>query len=268
MLASGFDDVAAFANFDDDAVADMQKTLLAAGLPPGHVHEKIMRTVRACQDKELSGSSPVKFNYNKQMPLLETLRDEVRALKEQLRAACSKASEQELIFLEEHDKWKESSELDKGTLRAKEVSVHGSNILFFGSNICPNRVLSEWLASRSTRYGKGHAQGREEAARKREEAQQAAKTAVEKAEAQCELQVSEMREQLARARLSMDVLVRNVSAAEKDVAEAEARAVAAEARATAAEEAMAEALSQGQDVPAVAERIVRWEPFNEPSSVC
>ena len=104
--------------------------------------------------------------------------------------------------------------------------------------------------------------------KKREEAQQAAKTAVEKAEAQCELQVSEMREQLARARLSMDVLVRNVSAAEKDVAEAEARAVAAEARATAAEEAMAEALSQGQDVPAVAEKIVKWEPFNEPSSVC
>ena len=107
MLASGFDDVTAFANFDDDAVADMQKTLLAAGLPPGHVHEKIMRTVRACQDKELSGSSPVKFNYNKQMPLLETLRDEVRALKEQLRAACSKASEQELAW--STPRWRKSA---------------------------------------------------------------------------------------------------------------------------------------------------------------
>ena len=108
--------------------------------------------------------------------------------------------------------------------------------------------------------------------KKTEEARQAAKTAVAKAEAQCELRVSEMRELLARARVS-------ISAAEEKMAEAEARAVEAEARATAAEEALAEARPHAMrapspppeadsDVPAVAERIVRWEPFCDPSSAC
>ena len=108
--------------------------------------------------------------------------------------------------------------------------------------------------------------------KKTQEAQLAAKMAAEKAEAQCELRVSELRDLLARARAS-------VTAAEEEVAEAVARAVEAEARAAAAEEAMAEARSQGMrapspqpqaysDVPAVAERIVRWEPFCDPSSAC
>ena len=108
--------------------------------------------------------------------------------------------------------------------------------------------------------------------KKREAAQQAAATAAATAEAQCEQRVSEMREQLSRAHLSMDMLARNAAAAEKVVAEAEARAAAAE-------EAMADALSQGMrapsptpqahtDVPTAAERIVAWQPFSEPSSVC
>ena len=129
MVGLGFDDVAAFATFDDDAVQTMEDTLLAAGIPRGHVQEKIMRTVRGCQDKELrnKGVSPLKFNYGQQMPLLEILRDEVRTLKEQLRVACSAASAQELIMLEEHGKWKESAELDKDTLRTKQVFSLGSN---------------------------------------------------------------------------------------------------------------------------------------------
>ena len=107
--------------------------------------------------------------------------------------------------------------------------------------------------------------------KKTEEAQQAAKTAVANAEAQCELRVSEMRELLSRERAS-------IIEAEQRAAEAEERAAAAEARAVATEEAMAEALSQlhapsppplgNSDVPAMAERIVSWDPFSEPSSVC
>ena len=101
---------------------------------------------------------------------------------------------------------------------------------------------------------------------KREAAQQAAATAEATAEAQCAQRVSEMREQLSRAHLSMDMLARNAAAAEKVVAEAEARAAAAE-------EAMAMRAPSPPpqahtDVPAAAERIVAWQPFSEPSSVC
>ena len=72
------------------------------------------------------------------MPLLKILRDEVRDLKEQLRAALSAASEQELIVLDEHGKWKESSKLDKETLFAKNVSS-------LGLNTGPNGATSERL---------------------------------------------------------------------------------------------------------------------------
>ena len=72
MLGAGFDDVVTFATFDDVDVQTMDETLLTAGIPPGHL-KRIMDTVRACQDKELRlkrGSSPLKFDYGKQMPLL------------------------------------------------------------------------------------------------------------------------------------------------------------------------------------------------------
>ena len=130
VLGLGFDDVAAFATFDDDDVKEMEEALLTAGIPSGHVHEKIMRTVRACQDKELrhkKGESPLKFEYGKQMPLLKILRDEVRDLKEQQRAALREQASSELIVLEEHGKWKEKSELDKDKLQAKEVFSLRSN---------------------------------------------------------------------------------------------------------------------------------------------
>ena len=55
------------------------------------------------------------------MPLLETLRNEVRALKKEVLAWRGKAQETELVMLEEHGKWQESAKLDKGTLRSKSV---------------------------------------------------------------------------------------------------------------------------------------------------
>ena len=86
MLGTGFGDTSLFVTFDQEDLQTMREVLLTAGVPPGHV-ERIMTTVGACQDKELrnkNGSSPLKFNYGKQMPLLQTLRDEVRALREEL----------------------------------------------------------------------------------------------------------------------------------------------------------------------------------------
>ena len=65
LLGAGFDDVAAFATYDNDDVKTMEETLHAAGVLPGHI-EKIMRVVRDCQDKEVRrkpGESPLKFNY-------------------------------------------------------------------------------------------------------------------------------------------------------------------------------------------------------------
>lgn len=129
LLGAGFDDVAAFATYDDDDVKTMQETLHAAGVRPAHI-DKIMDVVRACQDKEVRrgpGESPLKFNYGKQMPLLETLRDQVRALKKEVLVWRGKAHETELIMLEEHDKWMETEKLDKGTLRSKSVPSLGSN---------------------------------------------------------------------------------------------------------------------------------------------
>ena len=52
VLALGFDDVAAYATFDNEDVEAMEEALLTAGVPPGHVG-KIVRTVRECQDPEL-----------------------------------------------------------------------------------------------------------------------------------------------------------------------------------------------------------------------
>ena len=77
LIGAGFDDVAAFAIFDGDDVKTMEQTLHAAGVRPAHV-DKIMDVVRACQDKE------VRRGPGKQMPLLETLRDQVRALKKEV----------------------------------------------------------------------------------------------------------------------------------------------------------------------------------------
>ena len=52
LLGLGFDDVAAYATFDDADVEAMEEALRTAGVPPGHL-EKIMRTVRQCQDPKL-----------------------------------------------------------------------------------------------------------------------------------------------------------------------------------------------------------------------
>ena len=112
--------MAAFAIFDGDDVKTMEQTLHAAGVRPAHV-DKIMDVVRACQDKE------VRRGPGKQMPLLETLRDQVRALKKEVLEWRGKAHETELIMLEEHDKWMETEKLDKGTLRSKNVPSLGSN---------------------------------------------------------------------------------------------------------------------------------------------
>ena len=123
LLGTGFDDPGLFATFDQVDVQTMDEALRTAGVPPGHI-ERIMMAVRACQDPELrhkKGASPLKFEYGKQMPLLEILRDEVRTLKEQVREWQGKAHERELVMLEEHGKWKESAELDKDTLRGTQV---------------------------------------------------------------------------------------------------------------------------------------------------
>ena len=69
----------------------------------------------------------VLVHFGKQMPLLETLRDEVRALKEEVRLWRAKACETELVMLEEHGKWQESAKLDNGMLRSKNVPSIGSN---------------------------------------------------------------------------------------------------------------------------------------------
>ena len=89
------------------------------------------------EDPELrhkKGESPLKFEYSKQMPLLEILRNEVRTLKEQVCEWHGKAHEHELVMLEEHGKWKESAELDQDKLQAKQA-------YFLGSNACPNRPM-------------------------------------------------------------------------------------------------------------------------------
>ena len=212
MLASGFDDVAAFANYDDDAVADMQKTLLAAGLPPGHVHEKIMRTVRACQDKELSGSSPVKFNYNKQMPLLETLRDEVRALKEQLRAARSKASEEELILLEEHDKWRSSANEEHAALRAKSDAL--ATVKKQLGAEAKKRAAAERAAAAAEAAAQ---QAADDAQRATEESEMRANTRAKSVRRENK----ELREQMEALRVSLEAEVTRADAAEKRAAAAE-----------------------------------------------
>ena len=159
VLGLGFDDVAAYFTFDNADVEAMEEALRSAGVPPGHL-EKIMRNVRQCQDPTLrhkEGESPLKFEYGKQMPLLKILRDEVRDLKEQLRAALSAAREQELIVLDEHGKWKEHAKLDKETLLAKNVSS-------LGLNTGPNGATSERLV-RLDSHGAERAHKRQEATR-------------------------------------------------------------------------------------------------------
>ena len=123
LLGAGFDDVAAFATFDSDDVKSMEETLLAAGVPPGH-HQKIMRTVRACQERELQhkGASPLKFDYGEQMPLLKILRDEVSALKQHIDSRRRDAAAQDLKLIEEHERWKEAYEAEtQKVLEAKQV---------------------------------------------------------------------------------------------------------------------------------------------------
>lgn len=122
LLGAGFGDVAAYATFSDDDVETMEKTLLTAGMLPGHA-SRIMVMVRKYQDtaQQHKNGSPLKFDYGKQMPLLEILRGQVRALQEEVREWRGKAKERELVMLEEHGKWKESSELDKDALRTKKV---------------------------------------------------------------------------------------------------------------------------------------------------
>ena len=215
LVGAGFDDVAAFASFDSDDVKTMEETLLAAGVLPGHVHQKIMPIVRACQDKELQhkrGSSPLKFNYTKQMPLLETLRDEVRALKEQLREASRAASEQDLIVLEEHDKWTQSSQEEHAALRAK----------------------SDALTAVKKQLG-AEAKKREAAEQAAAAAQQAAQQAAEAARCATEeskmhanthaksikRENKELREQMQALRVSLEAEVTRADAAEKRAAAAE-----------------------------------------------
>ena len=223
LLGSGFDDVALFATFDNDDVKIMDKTLLTAGIPPGHV-TRIMYSVCACQDKELrhnKNSSPLKFNYGKQMPLLKSLRAEVCSLKEQLRAVSRTASEQELIFLEEHDKWKLSSMQEQAALRAKsEVLAAVKKQLGAESK---KRQAAEQAAAALQQAAKA---AQEAARRDMTLAREAAK-----AEAQCEWRESETCKLLVHAHAS----IAGFAAVERDMAEAEARAAAAEARAAAAE---------------------------------
>ena len=208
VLGAGFDDVAAYAAFDGEDVHTMDETLRTVGIPSGHV-ERIMHTVRACQDRELrhkKGSSPLKIDYGKQMRLLKILRDEVRALKEQLRAACRAASEQELIMLEELEKCKESSKETHAALRAK------SDVL---------AAVKKQLGAVATK----RAAAEQAAAAAQQAAQQAAgdaRRAIEESEMRAHMRAKsirrenqELHEQMKVLRVSMEAEMTRADAAEK-----------------------------------------------------
>ena len=207
MLGAGFDDVATFATFDDVDVQTMDETLLTAGIPPGHL-KRIMDTVRACQDKELRlkrGSSPLKFEYGKQMPLLQNLRDEVRALKEQVHEWRGTAHERELVMLEEHGKWVQSSKEEHDMLRAK----------------------SDALSAVKKHLGT-EAKKREAAEQAAAAAQQAAQEAAEQSKMHANTRAksirrenSELRQQMEALRVSFEAEVTRADAAEKRAAAAE-----------------------------------------------
>ena len=207
-------DVATFATFDNADVETMQQVLLMAGIPPGHV-ERIMITVRACQDKELrheKGASPPKSDYGKQMPLLQNLRDEVRALKEQLLAACIKATEQELITLEEHGKWKQSSKEEHTTLRAK------SDALVAVKKHLGAEAKKREAAERAAAAAQQAAQQAADAARNAiEESKMRANTRAKSVRREND----ELREQMEALRVSLETEVTRADAAEKRAAAAE-----------------------------------------------
>ena len=113
------------------------------------------------------------------MPLLEALRDEVRALKEELRAVRSAASERELVLLEEHEKWKESSKLDKDMLQEKKVCFSDER----GSTAV---LLTELRVSVRLAVWRRMCSSPSRSSSQPRSAQQAAATAAATAEAQCE----------------------------------------------------------------------------------
>ena len=210
--------MATFATFDNADVETMQQVLLMAGIPPGHV-ERIMITVRACQDKELrheKGASPLKSDYGKQMPLLQNLRDEVRALKEQLRAACIKATEQELITLEEHGKWKQSSKEEHTTLRAK------SDALVAVKKHLGAEAKKREAAERAAAAAQQAAQQAADAARNAiEESNMRAKEESNTRAKSVRRENDELREQMQALRVSLETEVTRADAAEKRAAAAE-----------------------------------------------
>ena len=214
MLGAGFDDVAAFVTFDNEDVKAMEETLRTAGVPPGHI-EKIIRTVRDCQDKELRhkpGASPLKFDYGKQMPLLETLRDEVRALKEQLRAARSKASEEELILLEEHDKWRSSANEEHAALRAKSDAL--ATVKKQLGAEAKKRAAAERAAAAAEAAAQ---QAADDARRATEESEMRANTRAKSVRRENK----ELHEQMQALRVSLEAEVKRADAAEKRAATAE-----------------------------------------------
>ena len=102
LVGLGFDDVTTFAAFSESDVNVMQEMLTTAGVPLGH-EIKIIRAVRGCQDymyEQKAGSSPLKFDYGKQMPLLKILRDEVSSPKKDMAELRQQAAERQLLSID------------------------------------------------------------------------------------------------------------------------------------------------------------------------
>ena len=270
VLGLGFDNVGDFATFDDEDVKNMKEALLAAGVPLGHV-ERIMDTVRKCQDSELrhkKGSSLLKFDYSQEMPLLKILRDEVRALKEQVREWRGKAYERELVMDEEHGKWVMSSKEEHAALHAKSEALAAVKKQLGAES--KKREAAEQQAAALQQAAKA---AQEAARRDVALAQEAAKTA--KAEAQSQWRESESHKLVARAHAAITALKNENAEAEARAAAAEARAAAAEERADAAEEAAAEEVLPpicphcGKRGPSPPPRVYSdLVTESEPSSVC
>ena len=232
LLGAGFDDVDAFAAFSNDDMENMALTLRSAGIPIGHV-ERIMITMRACQDKELvalghaGGSSPLKFDYNKEMPLLKTRTQEVAALNEELQSLRSSVSAKELIMQEERDKllsevkeWRRAQRKQNGALLAANNQLDAETRKKDEAQQEAAAAKQEAAAAKQEA-----AAAREAALREVAHAQEAAK---EVAEAECKLRLDEMRELLSRARTAETTAEARAEAAEKTAAHSTARAVAAE----------------------------------------
>ena len=100
LIGLGFDDVTTFAACSESDVNVMQEMLTTAGVPLGH-EIKIVRAVRGCQYYEQkAGSSPLKFDDGKQMPLLKILRDEVSSPKKDMAELRQQAAERQLLSID------------------------------------------------------------------------------------------------------------------------------------------------------------------------